>query len=248
MSDLDHTFTGDDDDPWDPAVFPIIDSYLGTSPDPTIQGNRGVMVTGGTGLGIGDRHSIIAYTADTYTDTEIIVQMEQSTVLGGYAAIGWRVVSWSGSGNPANGYEAQWDINDNNVNVFNNATGLVVAYARDLTNLDPADVNWWRVYSRGDRHKIKWWAVGDTEPPTWSIDFTDATHAGPGRTYLSAVNTDVGVAVTVVWDDLHVGEILPPPPGIRIGTSVALLEALYIGDHDPVTAAYLGDVEIPVPA
>jgi len=248
MSDLDHDFTGDDDDPWDPAVFPIIDSYLGDSPAPTIQGNRGEMVTGGTGLGVGDRHSIIAYTADTYTDTEIIVKMEQSMLLAGYATIGWRVVSWSGSGNPANGYEMQWDINDNNVNVYSNTSGLNLAFARDLTNLDPEVENWWRIYSRGDRHKIKWWAVGDTEPPTWSIDFVDASFAGPGRVYLSAINTDTGDTITVLWDDLHIGEILPPPPGIRVGQSVALLEALYIGDHESVVAAYLGDVEFPVPA
>lgn len=252
MADVDYDWTGTDDDPWDPAVFSTIGNYLGSSPAPTIQGNKGDMVTGGTGLGISDRHAVIAYFADDYVDTEVIVSL-RSMVDDQYPGIGWRVTTMTGV-NPFSGYEAQWDTSVDNVNVLDNATNITVARALVVATLADHDATYrWRIYSRGDRHRIKWWVDGDDEPLGWPIDFVDATYT-EGRAYLSTVNTNTGVAGHTVWDDAHVGEIVPPPPGIRIGAAdlVGVHIAATSSTWDDVTACYVvGDdlepVEVPVP-
>jgi hypothetical protein len=244
VTDLAHSWTGTNGDPWDSTVFPTIRTVTGSSPTPTIQSNQGRMITGGTGGGFGDRHDLYAFTADTYDDTQVLVKVAAVTS-GAYLQIGFRIGANVTSGEPGDGYMLEWETGVSHFNVWDRGTDLIVAYQRDIV-IDPGVANWLRVHARGSQLRARFWADGDTEPTFWHIDAVD-THWTTGRVYLGVFNQALGDPVTVDWDDLEVNEILPPPPGIRMGLSADLLDALYIGDHGVVEAVFIGDEEVPVP-
>ena len=240
------TWTGDDGDPWDPAIWPTIRNGVGIGGAATIQANAGRFETGSS-----DQSRLLAFTAIDLDNVDIVVRFNPVTYAAGlFPEVGWRIGgNIAGPGHPTFGYFLAWQPVDNEMSMVR-VDDVGNEYAETLAfNHEPGigtDPLWVRIASRGDRHRAKWWTDGDAEPAFWRFDATDATYA-TGRILLSLWNENLEGEVVGDWDDFTATEILPPDPGIRVGTSLEYLDALYVGDHQAVEAAYQGETAIPVP-
>lgn len=233
-----YAFTGGDGAAWDAAVFPTIRD--GGRPDPstmpTIQADAGVMT-----VGPGDSR-VVAFTADDMENFDLTVSFQNTSGQVTFDEIGYRVGSNVTTGTPTAGYVMQVEPVAGNVNLRTINAYDQVAVVHDQS-FDDDLVRYFRVRVKADRHQIKWWLAGDSEPPTWGIDTTDATYTS-GRIFLGCYNGADETEVTVTWDDLSILELVPPDPGLRLG-GLPLVGA-YVGAA-PLIACYVGDVELPVP-
>lgn len=237
-----HPFTGSDGAPWDATVFPTVRNARNpVGALPTIQANRGRMA-----MDAGDyRH--VAFLAPDLADFDLKVKVRFVTPTSPpnmYPEIGYRIAGNITSGQPGPGYMLSMIPHAQGVRCLNASTFDVYAYRNDVPMADALE-RYFRVRVKGTTHQYKWWLVGDPEPPSFGMSFTEATFTDPGRIMLSCWNNDAAEACTIEWDDLRVEEILPPEPGVHVADSA--LSAIYGGDR-AVVAAYLGDQSLPVPA
>lgn len=239
-------FTGADDDPWDPAIWDPIRMGVGDIGETTIQSNAGRM-----GTGPSEQGRIIAFVDTELADIDLVVKFTPVSATPLFPWIGYRFSgNIAGPGHPTNGYVVAWEPAEDEISMLRFDGSGTTAGATLAFNHEPAigfDPLWVHLYCRADRHRLKWWNDGDTEPEFWQFDATDATYTAAGRMFLTLWNDADTVTVEGDWDDLTITEILPPDPGIRVGSSIEYLEALYVGDHQVIEAVYQGEVEIPVP-
>lgn len=237
------TFTGSDGTAWNSTTWPIqrdTRDLSPASPTPDIQANRGRMYTA-----IADRR-YIAVTDPVLANVDITVALTVNSHV--FTEIGYRVGTNLDTGQPSNGYALHIEHKvgePGEVLLYNINSYAVVAFMHDVPIEDFAP-RWWRIRAKANRHQIKWWLVGDTEPPTWKIDILDATYTA-GRVFLGFYNNyPPGDATTVDWDGFRLEELVPPPEGFRILGQNDLIDALYVGT-EPVTAAWWGAEPLVIP-
>ena len=184
---------------------------------------------------------IIAAVAETFDSVDITWSMR--TANADTVEVSWRVTDNVDSGpDPDHGYVFQARMVDG---IYRFLTVNNYDFI-DQEFDEPHNDNVWRkyrIYSRSTRHRAKWWLATDPEPPFWNIDVIDDLYTS-GRVFIGMWNNDAEVVATTEWDELHIEEILPPPPGIYLPNEMT--EAVYIGESAVVTA-YVGDEEIGVP-
>jgi hypothetical protein len=242
------TWTQADGEPWDPAIWTTIRNARGTSSPPTVLDGAGRMVTDGSPP---DNCRIIASPPTVYTDTGITVSMK--TTDADTVEVGFRVSTNVDSG---------VDLDDGYILSINPQVHptpeTIISIIRfnkiksyDFVGQDFDDPHndgvWrkYRVYSRGNRHRAKWWLASEPEPPLWNIDKFDNSYTS-GRVFLGMWNNNgfFPPPATVDFDDFHIEEIQPPPPGIYAPD--VLLDSLYVGDKS-VIAAYQGNNPVDIP-
>jgi hypothetical protein len=238
---VDYTWTGSNGTAWSSTIFPTIRNVRGTSAAPTIQTNAGRMVTDGAPP---ENCRIIAATADTFDNFDLTVSAR--TADADSLEIGFRAGSNVDAGSdPDNGYVFQMRMTDGIFRFLTIDNSDFVDQQADSASHDDNVWRKYRVWARGTRLKAKWWLATDTEPGFWKIDVIDNLYAfTSGRIFLGMWNNDANVEATAEWDDFHLEEVVPPPPGIYLPETLA--DALYIGDAT-VLAAFRGDSEIVVP-
>jgi hypothetical protein len=241
--ELSDTFTGTTGAAWD-AMW-ATRNVDGASAAPTINTNRGRMVTDPAAA---DDDRIIAYLADTFGNFDLTVKFAVPAERRGQSEIGYRVGTNIATGTPTDGYVLQFQPSGGHVYLYKIDAYDYFSVTHGAA-IDDALPHWFRLRVKGDRHRVKWWADGDDEPPSWNVDVTDATYTD-GRIFLGTYNVFelvVGVgtwtSVTIDWDDFHLLEVLPPDPGFRVDTTP--VSQIKIDDVD-VVAAYLGDIPVAV--
>lgn len=236
---IDDTWTLTDGAPWSSSIWTTIRNVRGGSPAPSVLAGAGRMVTT-TPI---ENCRIIAAPSEIFGDVTIVVSVR--TTVSDTVEIGFRVATNVDAGaDPDGGYILSIKptlgiVRFNKVNSYD-----FVAEAFDAVH--HADGVWrnYRVHSRGNRHRARWWLSSDPEPTLWKMDVIDTAYTS-GRLFIGTWNNDDNVTPSVVdFDNFHAEEILPPPAGIYAPDAV--LEALYIGDA-PVVTAYRGETEIVVP-
>lgn len=232
------SWTGADGTAWNPAVWPTIrDARAGSQPPPSIQGNAGAMAAGP-----GDGR-MVAFTTPTITNFDLTVRFRRPDVTEvAYAEIGYRVGTGITSGPPDAGYALQIVCEAGGLAVLQKINAYDTVLSVHDTGFDDGVDRWFRIRVKGDRHRIKWWTVGASEPPTWRIDLTDATYTS-GRMFLGLYPDDPADA-TVVWDDYTMTEIVPPDQGINVGAHP--VSGIRVGAA-PVVACFQGTTPIPIP-
>lgn len=238
------SFTGTDGSGWNATTWPVQRDAGGVtspaSPAPTIVGNAGRMETGS-----GDRR-YIAVTDPVLDNVDITVALTLITTgVDVFAEIGYRVGINLDSGTPGQGYVVQMVKTDvgGHVYLYKINSYDYVTYIHDIP-LNDLVPRYWRVKAKASRHQVKWWNVGDAEPPTWKMDVLDTTYT-TGRVFLGVYNNST-VATTIDWDTFRLEELVPPPPGIRVLGNTAPISAAYVGT-EPMTAAFYGTEPIVIP-
>lgn len=245
MTTIDY-FDGDDGDPWDATLWPLIRYPRDPAETPEIQTGRGrleVLNTSGS--------RVFCFTEPELADVDIsfkfLANPDDNVV---YLELGYRITHGIASDDPGNGYTVILQPSGDNVRLctINDDDARVIAGAgnANFAGISSATTEYSvRVRSQGDRHQVKWWAASNPEPSSWQFDITDATWSAAGRIYIALAALEANPTYVDI-DRFRFEEIVPAPAGTRVGSERRPIVGLYIG-ATPVVFCSVGDVEIPVP-
>lgn len=246
-----YAFPGDDGDPWDPAVFPIIRNPRDPNPTPTIEDGWGRMVTGNT-----LNCNIVAFTEPVLADLELTVKYRPDPSNNDlFVELGYRIGTNIETGDPTDGYLVTLHPAGNGMRLYTITGGENrLSIGNDnFAGINDFEERFVKVKVRGDRHQVKWWTASGDEPPGWKIDLTDTAFPAAGRSFIRMFNSDSAVNF-VDFDSFRLQEVAPPDPGLRVGANPVV--GLYYVDDDlvahPATACYYVDDDlvahsVPVP-
>lgn len=193
---ISETWTGTDGTGW-PAEWSLdYDTGSGSS---TIQSNRGRLTESPVS---GYQTRAMKLLTAVPTDLNVLVSFGATASVEMYPAIAYRA---NDAHNQGYWVEFQMLAGTNLVRLYDNVGGTV---ATSTAGAPSSTGRWWaRTNVYGDRHQIRWWADGSSEPTTWGIDTTHTTTESTGF-YLAQVSN---VAASVDWDDLTIVPSTAPP-------------------------------------
>lgn len=190
------TFTGANGAPW-PSPWVTSTGGLGALCD--IQASRGRQLTSDTA---GSYQAARAFYGSTgYTDTDTAARLALANpIVEQYAAIAFRADSWwSNNDYPANGYVFQCRPHASTLVVFRSSGGAITTLTSVPYTFTAGTDVWMKLRLAGSSIQGRAWNVGTTEPTTWAVELTDATHPS-GKWGLSTASGPANVAC--YWDDI----------------------------------------------
>lgn len=238
------SFTGSDAAPWNSTTWPVMRDCFATvppSPGGTIHTNQGRMDTEA-----GDRW-VVAFTVPDMVNFQLELTFQRPGTDPSYPMVGYRVGTNVDSGRPGQGgagyaiwlWHTPGQVYLQDLGIQD---GITAVTAPEINDTAPHHL---KLLVREDRHRAKWWAVGDDEPPGYQLDWTDDSYGAAGRIFVGMTNDGVN-AGRAVFDSFTLTEILPADPGINLGGSIDEIVGLYVG-AEPVVAAYIGTTPVVVP-
>jgi hypothetical protein len=241
------SWTGTDGTEWDPAKWKDIrrDSVYGgatTATDAFIVGNRGRM----TASGAGEFPShLAAVNMAPIADVEILISWKWEAPLAfdfGGNGVMYRVQDPTAPPEPypEHGYvfgAYTYEDGDSNVS-FGYYTDLVFTelWIDDTVDFYDTTERRVRIQAFGNRHRGRWWNVGDTEPTSWHWDLTDTTYPDAGSIDLSWYAGEAGAEVDSSWDDFAVYAYTPEGTGTASG-SMGSVDGTIVGTRSTTGTA-----------